>query len=117
MFIKQCPFPNQADTQAATPDAWNHTFGNRRIRIIIDTTNINVHTARDPDVSNATYSKYYGGNVAKVNVGIISSGVITFASLAYPEKISDVAIANTLQDCMTTICRALANSEPGRLAL
>jgi hypothetical protein len=46
----------------------------------------------------ATYSKYYSGNVAKVNVGITSSGVITFASLAYPGKISDVAIAKTLLD-------------------
>jgi len=32
--MKQCPFPNQADTQAATPDAWIQTFGNRRITLM-----------------------------------------------------------------------------------
>jgi len=97
-LMKQCPFPNQEDTQAATPESWLRTFGNRRCRIIIDSTNIPIPTAHDPDVQGSTYSKYYAGNVAKILLGITTSGVITFVSLPYPGRISDVDLAKILLD-------------------
>ena len=90
------PFPNQADTQASMPPEWVDTFGNRRIRIVIDSTNINIPTASDPDVQSGTYSKYYSGNVAKILVGTSPAGAITFVSLPFPGKISDVDLTKEL---------------------
>lgn len=63
---------------------------------MIDSTNININTASSPDVQTATFSNYYGGNVAKILVGTSAAGAITFVSLPFPGKISDVDLAKEL---------------------
>lgn len=92
VMMHEMPFPDQATTRATMPPEWKGAFGNDRIRIVLDCTNINLETHSDPDVQCVTYSKYYAGNVAKILVGTSASGAITFCSLGYPGKISDNTI-------------------------
>jgi hypothetical protein len=85
------PFPSQEATRASVPVEWIEAFGEagKRVRIVLDATNISLPTPSDPDVQSATYSSYYSANCAKILVGITPSGAITFISLPYPGKISD----------------------------
>lgn len=55
------PPPSQAYTQATMTKAFKKAFGTDRVRIVLDTTNVNLQCPSDPDVQKAFYSKYYGG--------------------------------------------------------
>jgi hypothetical protein len=89
VLMLEMPFPNQEDTRATVPQEYKDVFGSDCVRIVLDCTNINIQTHTDPDNQRVTWSKYYAGNVAKILIGTSAAGGITFASLAYPGKISD----------------------------
>jgi hypothetical protein len=92
----QMPFPDQASTQASVPREWIETFGSSRVRIVLDATNININTPQDPEVQSGTYSSYYSGNVLKILLGTSAAGAITFVSLPFPGKITDVVLTEQL---------------------
>ena len=94
VFQQEMPFPSQAIIRGSSPETYVEMFGHNRVRIIIDATNVNIPTSSDPQVQTATYSSYYGGNVVKLLVGISPSGAITFVSLPFPGKISDVDLTD-----------------------
>ena len=71
------------------PPDWEAAFGNSRVVMVVDSTNINIETCEDPSVNTITYSKYYGGNVVKLLIGQTPQGYLSYFSRAFPGKITD----------------------------
>ena len=86
------PFPDQESTRDAVPQQFVDALGSRRLRLVLDCTNINIETHSNPEVQGNTWSSYYSGNVVKILIGTSPNGAITFCSLAFPGKASDVDI-------------------------
>ena len=56
----QFPFPSQEQNKRTFPDAFRECFGDSRVRLTLDTTNLNLASASDPDVQKQTFNEYYG---------------------------------------------------------
>ena len=71
------------------PADWLDAFGNDRVIIVVDSTNINIETPLDPGMNTCTFSDYYGGNVVKLLIGQTPQGYLSYFSRAFPGKITD----------------------------
>jgi hypothetical protein len=88
------PFPEQAEVVRCTPVSFLNVFGDvgGRVRIVVDSTNLNIDNACDPDAAGGTHSRYYAGTVAKYLICMTPGGSIVYVSLPYPGKITDTRL-------------------------
>jgi len=83
------PKPHHPDYKEIRNGAWEEVLGGKRIRIIIDSSNIRFETPGNAGAHSCMYSTYYKGVNAKFNLGISPNGTIIHVSLAYPGNITD----------------------------
>ena len=62
LFKRQQPYPSQQRVQKIHPVGYMHVFGHDRVRIMVDSSNVDTNAPSDADASGGLFSRYYSGN-------------------------------------------------------
>ncbi len=73
LFKRQQPYPSQQRVQKVHPVGYMRVFGHDRVRIMVDSSNVDTNAPSDADASGGLFSRYYSGNYAAAAVHYLHS--------------------------------------------
>jgi hypothetical protein len=86
------PYPSYEAVQATLPPKWPRVLGNKRMRLILDATEVFMQTPSTKSGNRTTWSDYKHNNTAKFLVGVTPCGAIVFTSDGFGGSLNDVKL-------------------------